>query len=181
MELYDFEPWIDVVTPFPGESISHFLGRFERANQWSGYQIGRVTGMGGVISRIKKLYLNPFPSEEELEALAAVVKLEVGSLRAMLPHKGVVMQPRPIRLCAACYQEEPSHRIEWQFKSVTACDRHQLRLLQKCPKCKKPFEIPALWEDGACSRCSTPFAEMMRSQGVAKIRPPLKKQSPNHL
>lgn len=168
MELYEFEPWINVVMPFPGESISHFLGRFERSNQWSAYQIGRVTELGAVVSRWKKLYFNPFPTEEELESLAKVVELDVDTLRSMLPLKGVTFRPRPIRLCAACYVEQPYHRIEWQFKSVTACNSHQLRLLEKCPKCRKPLVIPALWEDGACSRCSMPFAEMVKSQRGSK-------------
>ena len=170
MELYEFEPWISIATPFPGESISHFLGRFELANQWSGYQIGQATGLGGVISRWKKLYFNPFPSQEELEALAKVVELSVEDLRSLLPFREATMKPRPIRLCAACYVEEPSHRIEWQFKSVTACDRHKLRLLEKCPKCRKPLAIPSLWEDGACSHCFTPFAEMVKHQGAAKSK-----------
>lgn len=168
MELYEFEPWITVVTPFPEESISHFIGRFERANQWSAYQIGRVTGMGGVISRWKKLYFNPFPKQEELEALAKVVEIDVITLQSLLTPEGFILQPHPIRLCAACYLEEPSHRIAWQLKGVGACDRHKLRLLEKCPKCRKPFVIPALWEDGACSRCSTPFVEMVKSQGGSK-------------
>ena len=73
MELYDFEPWIDVVVPYPGESISHFLGRFERANQWTAYQIGQVTGIGAVVTRWKKLYFNPFPDQKELEALAIIL------------------------------------------------------------------------------------------------------------
>lgn len=168
MELYDFEPWIDVVTPFPDESISHFLGRFERANQWSAYQIGRVTKTGAVISRWKKLYFNPFPSQKELEMLAKVVEVSVEELRLLLPSQTDTLQPRPIKLCAACYVETPCHLIKWQFKGFTACDRHRLRLLEKCPKCRKPFEIPALWEEGICSRCLTPFAEMVRSQGPSK-------------
>lgn len=47
------------------------------------FQIGRVTEMGAVVSRWKKLYFNPFPSQEELEALAQVVELEVDTLRSM--------------------------------------------------------------------------------------------------
>lgn len=168
MELYDFEPWIDVVSPLPDESISHFLGRFERANQWSAYQIGRVTKMGAVIPRWKKLYFNPFPSQKELEMLAKVMEVSVEELRLLLPSKTVTLQPRPIRLCAACYLETPCHLIKWQFKGFTACDLHRLRLLEKCPKCKKPFEIPAFWEEGICSRCLTPFAEMVKSQGPSK-------------
>lgn len=168
MELYPFDPWINVVTPFPGESISHFLGRFERANQWSAYQIGRVTKMGAVISRWKKLYFNPFPSQKELEMLAKVVEISAEELRLLLPSQIVTLQPRPIKLCAACYVETPCHLIKWQFKGFTACNRHRLRLLEKCPKCKKLFEIPALWEEGGCSRCLTSFAEMVRAQGPSR-------------
>lgn len=168
MELYEFAPWINVVNPLPGESISHFLGRFERANQWSGYQIGQATGLGGVISRWKKLYFNPFPSQDELEALEKVVEIDVNTLRSTLPTKEMTLRPRSIRLCAACYIEEPYHRIEWQLKSVTACTHHKLRLLEKCPKCRKPLIIPALWEDGACSHCFAPFPEMVKHQGGSK-------------
>jgi hypothetical protein len=169
MELYDFEPWINVVAPFSGESISHFLGRFERANVWTTYQIGRASEIPGGVSRWKKLFLNPPPTREELEALAAVVEVSADRLAEMLPPSGQAMKPpRPIWLCAACYVETPCHLVEWQFKGVTACYRHKLRLLEKCPKCKKTFVIPALWEDGACSRCSTPFAEMVRCQGGSK-------------
>jgi hypothetical protein len=49
---------LERVEPFPGESISHFLGRFERANVWTTYQIGRVTGIKAGVSRWKKLYLS---------------------------------------------------------------------------------------------------------------------------
>lgn len=137
MELYEFEPWIDVVTPFPGESLSHFLGRFERANQWSAYQIGRVTDMGAVVSRWKKLYFNPFPNQTELEALAKVVEIDLNTLRSLLPPQGFILQPRPIRLCAACYSEESYHRTAWQLKGwglVIAINFVYLRSAQNVKK-----------------------------------------------
>lgn len=164
MELYDFEPWIDVVVPYPGESISHFLGRFERANQWTAYQIGQVTGIGAVVTRWKKLYFNPFPDQKELEALAIVVKLEVDRLAEMLPLVGVTMKPRPIRLCGACYAETPCHRIEWQIKNGIGCDRHRLRLLTKCTNCETLFSIPADWVQGECLHCFLPFVTMAKRQ-----------------
>lgn len=68
----------------------------------------------------------------------------------MLPPAGVGMNHSPIRLCGACYAQEPCHRIEWQFKATTGCDRHQLRLLSECPKCGARFAIPAKWVEGAC-------------------------------
>ncbi|MHC5826023.1 MAG: TniQ family protein, partial [Nostoc sp.] len=74
------------------------------------------------------------------------------------------MKPRPIRLCGACYQESPCHRVEWQFKDVMVCDRHQLRLLTKCTNCETPFPIPADWVQGECPHCFLPFATMAKRQ-----------------
>lgn len=160
---------LEQVEPISGESISHFLGRFERANVWTTYQIGRVTGIKAGVSRWKKLYLSPFPTRQELEALAEIVGVSADRLAEMLPPPTQSMKPPgTICLCATCYTEVSCHLIKWQFKGVIACDRHKVHLLKQCPKCRKPFEIPALWEDGACSRCSTPFTEMVRSQGGSK-------------
>ena len=96
-----------------------------------------------MVGRWEKLYLNPFPTQKELEALADVVMVDADRLAQMLPPKGVTMQPRPILLCAVCYAENPYHRIEWQFKERWGCDRHQLPLLGKCINCETPFPIPA--------------------------------------
>ena len=63
-----------------------------------------------------------------------------------------------------CYGESPHHRIEWQLKSVDRCHQHQLRLLSECPKCGARFKVPALWVDGWCQRCFTPFGEMKECQ-----------------
>ncbi|MBG1264965.1 TniQ family protein [Nostoc sp. WHI] len=163
-EIYNFEAWINTVEPLPGESISHFLGRFERANLLTGYQIGKEAGVGAIVTRWKKLYLNPFPTQQELEALAKFVDVEVEKMTQTLPLKGITMKPRPIKLCAACYAEQPCHRIEWQYKEKMKCDRHQLSLLTKCTNCGTPFPIPADWEVGQCPHCSLPFAKMAKRQ-----------------
>lgn len=65
------------VEPLRGESISHFLGRFRRANYYTSSVLGKLTELGLVISRWEKLYFNPFPSLEELEKLTAIASLEV--------------------------------------------------------------------------------------------------------
>ncbi|MBD2128247.1 TniQ family protein [Microcoleus sp. ZQ-A2] len=159
--------WLNRVEPYEGESISHFLGRFRRAkgNKFSAPSgLGKVAGLGAVLVRWEKFYFNPFPSRQELEALADVVMVDADRLAQMLQPKGVTMNPRPIKLCGACYGESPCHRIEWQFKDAYKCDRHQLRLLLKCTNCKRPFPIPALWVQGECPRCSLPFATMARRQ-----------------
>ncbi|BAZ48747.1 hypothetical protein NIES4103_13560 [Nostoc sp. NIES-4103] len=164
MEIGAEEPRFFEVEPLNGESLSHFLGRFRRENYLTSSQLGKLTGLGAVISRWEKLYFNPFPTRQELEALATVVRVNADRLTEMLPLKGVTMKPRPIRLCAACYAEYPCHRIEWQFKDKMKCDRHNLRLLTKCINCETPFPIPADWVEGECSHCFLPFATMAKRQ-----------------
>ena len=164
METPPIPPWIFPVEPHDGESLSHFLGRFRRANYATTSQLGQKTGLGGAIARWEKFYLNPFPTQQQLEALAAVVRVGAERLRLMLPPQGVGMKHEPIRLCASCYAEEPSHRIEWQFKETRGCDRHQLRLLSECPTCGARFSVPALWVEGSCQRCSTSFSAMAMHQ-----------------
>jgi hypothetical protein len=156
--------WVFPVDPYEGESLSHFLGRFRRANYATASQLGQKTGLGAAIARWEKFYLNPFPTERQLEVLAAVVRVDAERLRLMLPAQGIGMKHEPIRLCAACYVEEPYHHLKWQFKETSGCDRHQLRLLSECPNCGARFAIPALWVDGACQHCSTSFSEMAGRQ-----------------
>jgi hypothetical protein len=160
-------PKLGYVEPYEGESISHYLGRLRRfkANSLpSGYSLGKIAGLGAVITRWEKLYFNPFPTQKELEALASVVGVNAERLTEMLPPKEVTMKPRPIRLCGACYAESPCHRIDWQFKDTMKCDRHNLRLLTKCTNCETPFPIPADWGEGKCPHCSLPFAKMAKRQ-----------------
>ena len=154
------------------ESISHYLGRLRRfkANSLpSAYSLGQAAGIGGVISRWEKLYFNPFPEDKDLESLANICGFDLSVFKAMLPQKGYSMLPRPIMLCGACYAENPCHRMEWQYKAeIPACDRHHLQLLNKCPCCKKPFQIPSLWEKGECHHCRMPFRSMGKKQKQVK-------------
>lgn len=164
METPEIQPWLFQIEPYPGESLSHFLGRFRRANELTPTGLGKMAGLGGAITRWEKFRFNPSPSGEELEALAVVVGVESDRLLQMLPPAGVGMKMEPIRLCGACYAESPCHRIEWQLKTTQGCDRHSLRLLSECPNCKARFKVPVLWVDGRCQRCFLGFVEMINFQ-----------------
>lgn len=164
-------PRLGYVEPLEYESISHYLGRLRRfkANSLpSAYALGQAAGIGGVTSRWEKLYFNPFPTVEELGAIATLIRLEA-RMQAMLPQRGMTLQPRPIRLCSACYAEAPCHRMEWQYKAVVAvCPHHNLRLLERCPSCKTQFKIPALWTEGRCHHCGMRFTSMVKYQARIK-------------
>ncbi|MBP5974039.1 TniQ family protein [Brasilonema sp. CT11] len=164
MEAEDIKPWLFQVEPLEGESLSHFLGRFRRANELTPTGLGKAAGLGGAIARWEKFRFNPPPSRQQLEALATVVGVDAHRLEQMLPPAGVGMNLEPIRLCGACYAESPCHKIEWQFKVTQECDRHKLRLRSECPNCGARFKVPALWIDGWCQRCFMSFAEMAEFQ-----------------
>jgi hypothetical protein len=164
MEVVEIQPWLFQIEPLQGESLSHFLGRFRRANNLTPTGLGKATKLGGAIARWEKFRFNPPPSRQQLEALAKVVEVEAERLAQMLPPAGVGMKLEPIRLCAACYVESPCHKIEWQLKITQECDRHKLSLLSECPNCGARFKIPAAWVDGWCQRCFLSFADMVKYQ-----------------
>jgi hypothetical protein len=118
----------------------------------------------GQYARWEKFRFNPSPSHQQLEALAVVVGVEGDRLVQMLPPVGVGMKLEPIRLCGACYGESPCHKIEWQFKGMQGCDRHELRLRSECPNCGARFKVPALWADGWCQRFFLRFEAMTNFQ-----------------
>lgn len=162
--MEEIQPWVFVVEPYEGESLSHFLGRFRWENGLTPSGLGREAGIGAVVARWEKFHLNPFPQAWELEKLAAVVQVSAERLSEMLPPQGVEMKHQPIRLCGACYAEVLYHRLEWQFKQTDRCEKHNLRLSSECPNCGARFPIPALWVDGWCQRCFLPFVEMAKWQ-----------------
>jgi len=172
IKINENAPRLGYVEPLEHESISHYFGRLRRfkANSLpSAYFLGQAAGIGAVTVRWEKLYFNPLPTEVELEAIARLIGLDTIRLQAMLPNREMTLQPRPIRLCGACYAEMPCHRMAWQHKDIAAvCPHHPLRLLERCPSCKKPFQIPALWTDGKCHHCGMRFTAMVKYQESVK-------------
>ena len=76
------QPWLFLLEPLPQESLSHFLGRMRRRNYLSASALGELAGIGAVVSRWERFYLNPFPTDEQLKALAIIVGVESSRLRA---------------------------------------------------------------------------------------------------
>lgn len=172
MEVVEIAPWWFLVEPLPGESISHFLGRFRRENELTVSMMGKITGLGGAIARWEKFRFNPAPSALELEKLGKVVRVDVAMLQKMLPPQYAGMKMNPIRLCGACYGEVPCHKIEWQLKITEFCSKHGLTLLSECPICGARYKIPSLWIDGWCHRCFLAFAEKVKWQKSANDKFP---------
>jgi hypothetical protein len=165
------EGWRILVVPHDGESLSHFLGRFRRANHLSVTMLGQVSGLGVKIMRWERFYHNPFPVIDDLRILAGVVGVDADRFAAMLPPHGTRMRHAPIRLCGYCYATVPIHKIAWQYISTRACPECNRHLLSECPQCGVRFPYPALWSHGCCSRCRTLFSAMAQRQTLDMARP----------
>lgn len=155
--------------PLEGESISHYLGRWyrlETVSILSSYSLSRKLRLGKTLYRWENLYFNPRPDQEELEKMASVMHLDVERLQQMFPPEDEPSDPRPIRLCGACYAEAPYHRMNWQFQSTQGCDRHRLRLVSACRghKCNERFPIPKDWVDGRCQKCGMKYSSQAKYQ-----------------
>ena len=93
MTAPEVKPWLFIIQPYEGESLSHFLGRFRRANHLSAAGLGNLAGIGAVIARWERFHFNPRPSQKELEAIAklcckqfaSVVEVDAQRLTEMLP------------------------------------------------------------------------------------------------
>ncbi|WP_237741224.1 hypothetical protein [Geminocystis herdmanii] len=119
------------------------MGRFRRENELTLSGLGKIAELYGAIARWEKFRFNPPPSSEQLEKLSAIVQVEVATLQTMFP--SAPMKMTPIRLCSACYGEKPYHKMEWQYKEIYRCDRHNLKLLSECHNCGARFKFPSLW------------------------------------
>ena len=99
MDAEEIQAWLFQIEPLPGESLSHFLGRFRRSNDLTPTGLATAAGLGAVIARWEKFRFNPPPSKQQLAMLATLVGIEVERLMEMLPPAGMGMKMEPIRLC----------------------------------------------------------------------------------
>ena len=58
------------------------------------------------------------------------------------------------RVCPACLEEADHHRRAWDLALATACPRHGLRLLSRCPGCSRRL----MWSDPAPILCRCGFS-----------------------
>lgn len=179
--MTEIRPWIVRVQPETGESLSHYLGRFRRANVLSQRQLTQLItqpqgrnssddapGQRALIQGWETPSRQRQPTTEQLERLSQITEVDVAQLESLLPPKsikagafaGANARYLATRLCSQCYQEKPIHRQSWQIAANARCPEHNCLLLRECPACKSAFRLPSLWEIGRCERCWLPFVEM---------------------
>ena len=158
------QPWLFQVKPYPEESFSHFLGRFRRANRLSSAHLSAMLKQRPyAVSYWETPSRRRQPSPSALQHLSQLTGVTIERLKMMRSPRGIKIH-FPTRLCACCYAESPHHRLSWQVAERSHCEIHHRRLLDVCPKCRKPFQLPSYWQSGVCDRCHFPFHQMAASQ-----------------
>lgn len=154
--------------PYEGEGISSYLGRWYRQEVVStdSYTLGKRLRLGKTLWRWENFYFKPPPTLSELQKIDELMELGLERLFLMFPPAHESIDPKPIRICAACYTQAPYHRMSWQYKSMEGCKHHRLRLLSKCPapKCGEPFPIPSKLTALDCKKCGMPYETMAKKQ-----------------
>ncbi len=166
IEPLNSEGWIFQITPMPGESIGHYLGRFRRANCLT------QSGLAELVSiEVRLLRGLEMPSmgqplnAAQVEKLTALLGLSELQLSEMLPQARSQLY-LATRLCSKCYGEMPIHQNDWQRAVIAQCARHQHPFLTACPACHTALRRPALWENGCCEQCWLPFQQMHPSDSA---------------
>lgn len=69
-----------------------------------------------------------------------------------------------MRFCPQCLLEENIHRLQWQIKELTVCQKHSVKLLDHCPNCS--MQIPLLSPNsmiGFCPFCGVKLRRTVRA------------------
>lgn len=148
--------------PWVGESLRGYLLRLADQNG--------IAGIGALFRLIEKTAV-----EQELEAVANILGRSENDLNRLLGvvpradgsragQQGGVAVPlrfwntRYSRFCPICLAESNVWQVHWELALVVACRRHNLMLLDRCPKCC----LPVLWNRSHLleCKCGQPLAEI---------------------
>jgi TniQ len=160
IDALNTEGWIFQITPMPGESIGHYLGRFRRANCLSQSAFAEILSIEVRLVRgLEMPSLGQPLNADQLRKLLVLLELPDAQLAEMLPQARSHLH-LSTRLCPNCYADKPIHQTAWQQAMIEQCEIHQEPFLTVCPACFTGFRLPALWENGSCEQCWLPFSQM---------------------
>lgn len=151
--------------PVPEESLPGFLMRF---GAWAG--IARPDRLAGMVGLRQP---GSAATDDDLSDLASFASTGVGLLERIAygptgrfahhrflggeVHREFIVLDRR-RACPACLAERPLHRAAWDFALASACPTHAIRLVHRCPGCRRGFG----WDrsDPARCRCGLTLADI---------------------
>ncbi len=146
--------------PVPGESLTGFMIRLAERNGVDKPQL-LASSIGNPFTTPQAMAFSPFDLEPMSEAIGvettALLHMtywpigrgpKVRFLSATVDHRLVSLKRR--KVCPECLAEEPYHRAVWDLRLVSACPRHEVRLIDCCQECGRHFG----WQTSSIVRCA---------------------------
>jgi hypothetical protein len=114
--------------PKEQEGLNGFLLRLAEGNGLRTNQLIKVTPGGDEFLPSLAALLDVQPEHTSLTTIQLRMERFVKSNR-------FIWSPRSSRYCPACLKESPIWNLLWEAKLITACERHQVRLVDTCTAC----------------------------------------------
>lgn len=143
--------------PIQGESLPGFVMRL--AQRVRKQDAGRLAGMVGLRqpgSAVASCDLSDLARRAgtQVSGLAAIAYRPAARLGHNMFLGGVINREfidlSRRRACPRCLRESMHHRAAWDFTLITACSDHLVRLMDRCPKCRRQLG----WRRPNFARCS---------------------------
>lgn len=151
-------------SPKPIESLSGYLRRMAHANAY-GFVSEFYNRLGHRYGR---------PLVEDLDGVAAKLGVSLAELEVIAPAHAPGEACREWRFersrvdpfCPECLAQDEIWKAAWRHCYVTACDIHNTRLQETCPRCKVMVN-PQTGGYSACE-CGMPFAQFPTEKAAAE-------------
>lgn len=150
----------------PGESLPGLLSRAAITNVYA--SLGALAPWFGLENSSKAFGRTAFhhlaTGQVDMRQIARLTENSIESIESAAVNLG---QPCPgakhdayyvanhWRFCPACLEEGTPHQRLWLIPFVTACPKHQCRLIDRCHHCEKPHTVNR-WISLDCNACQHP-------------------------
>lgn len=148
---------VDLFPPMEDEFVVSYLMRLAERNRVGNWH--DLVRMADTSVSRQSLWLNK-------KYLCEALGLEPTWLETVMPtgqngvglHSPEYLRSRTDAICPSCVKESPHGRLAWSHSFVSACPRHQLRLVDQCTHCSAPLRSERNQFDSC--ECGMRLAEM---------------------
>lgn len=185
---YPFHP-----RPFYGETLTSYIQRLAYANNISPYELWSkfnknilsmkssstldwAPGKLILVDRIAEVACLSSKDIYNMTFTTVLRKLGVSSNDTYTVRALTGLLEFNKKYCPLCIKEKPFYRLIWQVKEISICEKHSIKLLKECPKCKKP--LPCLSDIamiGNCGLCGSSLSEEIITERATEM------ENTNHL
>lgn len=173
--MYHETKWPIGVSLLSGESLASWFARLAWAHSVTPSELYRITLQGG---RIGGIDLDRHACDDLVETASQRTGIPSSALQAatLRRWRGTVFEAddgkRPItwlppagraysrssfgqQVCPACLAADPipHYRLEWRLSFVTACAKHRILLVDRCPACSSPIGSDLGASSGSLAAC----------------------------